>query len=216
VSPHLDLQLSGRLLGIEVQRPAAGPPKMPSSIMPSAAIAPLSLSLSLSLLLLAVPPVGAEPPLGSRARHAHAHDAAHRVLQTGAAELCDIGGMFAGLSQIKLDADCQAGCAGGSGVCPADWLPSAADECSAACGRVFEPFWDRCGTMLTNAGMGGMDEMGAFCESSPEPRVPLSERLSNAHPPRALQMTAVSRASILREAAVPTAVRTPTIATARR
>lgn len=118
--------------------------------------------LLLVLLGVGVSCVGGAPQVGDGAWQVAAMRVKHRLLQQ--TQLCDIGGMFAGLSEIKLDADCQAGCAGGSGLCPAEWLPSAADECSAACGRVFEPFWDRCGTMLTNAGMGGMEEFGAFCK----------------------------------------------------
>ena len=76
--------------------------------------------------------------------------------------LCDIGAVFAKLSMIKSNADCVAGCAHGTGACPADWYPNSGDTCSAACGVVFEPFWDQCGAMLTTAGMGGMDEMGIF------------------------------------------------------
>ena len=56
------------------------------------------------------------------------------------AELCTIVDVFSKLTGIKTNLDCQAGCAGGSGACPVDWYPSAADECSAACGEVFEPF----------------------------------------------------------------------------
>jgi hypothetical protein len=56
------------------------------------------------------------------------------------AELCTIVDVFSKLTGIKTNLDCQAGCAGGSGACPVDWYPSAADECSAACGEMFEPF----------------------------------------------------------------------------
>ena len=66
---------------------------------------------------------------------------------------CSIGSVFSHLMSIKGDADCRAGCSGGSGLCPDDWYPSSADECSAECGAVFEPFWDRCGDLLTSAGM---------------------------------------------------------------
>jgi hypothetical protein len=108
---------------------------------------------------------------------------------------CAITIVFGQLMQIKGDPNCQAGCADGTGACPADWYPGGADICSAECGLVFEPFCtrfptparpcalpaaggrtdsrprcasgtgDSCGTMLTNAHMGGMDEMGLFCES---------------------------------------------------
>ena len=54
--------------------------------------------------------------------------------------MCSIGDMFGKLTQIKTDADCMAGCAGGTGACPAEWYPGAADECSPECGAVFEPF----------------------------------------------------------------------------
>ena len=56
------------------------------------------------------------------------------------AELCTIVDVFSKLTGIKTNLDCQAGCAGGTGACPADWYPSAADECSAPCGEIFEPF----------------------------------------------------------------------------
>ena len=54
--------------------------------------------------------------------------------------LCDIGAVFAKLSMIKSNADCVAGCAHGTGACPADWYPNSDDMCSAQCGVVFEPF----------------------------------------------------------------------------
>ena len=56
------------------------------------------------------------------------------------AELCTIADVFSKLTGIKTNLDCQAGCAAGTGACPPDWYPSAADECSPACGEVFEPF----------------------------------------------------------------------------
>ena len=71
--------------------------------------------------------------------------------------LCDIGTVFAKLNEIKSNPDCH------SQPAPPTWYPGRADTCNAACGIVFEPFWDQCGEMLTVAGMGGMDEMGIFC-----------------------------------------------------
>ena len=56
------------------------------------------------------------------------------------AELCTIADVFSKLTGIKTNLDCQAGCAAGTGACPPNWYPSAADECSPACGEVFEPF----------------------------------------------------------------------------
>ena len=41
-------------------------------------------------------------------------------------ELCDIASVFSQLSAIKTNPDCTAGCAQGSGQCPADWYPGAA------------------------------------------------------------------------------------------
>ena len=41
-------------------------------------------------------------------------------------ELCDIASVFSQLSAIKTNPDCAAGCAQGSGQCPADWYPGAA------------------------------------------------------------------------------------------
>lgn len=55
--------------------------------------------------------------------------------------VCSIQSMFSGLSAIKQDPDCRQGCDHNSGDCSQDWTPGSADECSAACGRVFEPFW---------------------------------------------------------------------------
>ena len=56
-------------------------------------------------------------------------------------ELCTIADVFGEMAQITTDPDCQAGCAGGTGVCPASWFPGSEDECSPQCGRIFEPFW---------------------------------------------------------------------------
>jgi hypothetical protein len=73
---------------------------------------------------------------------------------------CSIGAVFRKLAQIKGNKDCMAECAGGK--CPPNWYPGKNDKCSAKCGKVFEPFWDQCGQMLTAAKMGGMDGMGKF------------------------------------------------------
>jgi hypothetical protein len=80
-------------------------------------------------------------------------------------ELCSIADVFGQLQSIKGSKDCQAGCVGGK--CPPGWMPRKKDKCSAACGKVFEPFWDKCGKMLTSAHMGGMDQMGAFYVRGP-------------------------------------------------
>jgi hypothetical protein len=56
------------------------------------------------------------------------------------AQLCTIGDVFAKITTVKGDANCQAGCAQGTGVCPQNWYPGANDICNAECGRVFEPF----------------------------------------------------------------------------
>ena len=55
-------------------------------------------------------------------------------------QLCTIADVFGKMGQITTDADCLSGCAGGTGACPAQWYPSSQDECSPACGRIFEPF----------------------------------------------------------------------------
>ena len=55
-------------------------------------------------------------------------------------ELCTIADVFVKINSIKTDPDCEAGCAGGTGICPNDWYPTGSDECSGACGAVFEPF----------------------------------------------------------------------------
>ena len=101
-------------------------------------------------------------------------------------DACSISAVFSRLTEIKSDANCMAGCAGGSGECPPAWYPSGEDLCSAECGATFEPFvsaelrtrgtlhlplvnrrrlwpqWDQCGDMLSQAGMGGMEQMGMF------------------------------------------------------
>ena len=56
------------------------------------------------------------------------------------ASLCTIADVFGKMGQITTDPDCLSGCAGGTGACPAQWYPSSQDECSPACGRIFEPF----------------------------------------------------------------------------
>jgi hypothetical protein len=44
--------------------------------------------------------------------------------------------VFGKLLRIKTAPACRSGCAGGK--CPKDWIPGAADKCSAPCGKVFE------------------------------------------------------------------------------
>lgn len=85
---------------------------------------------------------------------------------------CTIMSVFQDLTAITTSAECQAGCNGGSGDCPDQWYPGAQDTCSSACGIVFEPFWDMCGVMLTEAQMGGMDEMGLFYDNCLESLYP--------------------------------------------
>ena len=81
--------------------------------------------------------------LAAAAAAAHAQAAAQvgaRPPKAVVTALCSIGDVFGKLTEIKTDADCAAGCAGGTGMCPAEWYPSAADTCSPECGQVFEPF----------------------------------------------------------------------------
>ena len=59
-------------------------------------------------------------------------------------QLCSIADVFGKMGQITTDADCLSGCAGGTGACPVQWYPSSQDECSPACGRIFEPFVSCC------------------------------------------------------------------------
>ena len=47
-------------------------------------------------------------------------------------------------------------------MCPDEWYPGQDDSCDPECGLLFEHFWDECGVILTNADLGGMDEMGNF------------------------------------------------------
>ena len=85
---------------------------------------------------------------------------------------CNIMDLFNELSAITTNPACTAGCSGGSGVCPPNWFPGAADVCSAECGAIFEPFWDECGSMLTQMNMGGMEQMGYFYDSCLETLYP--------------------------------------------
>ena len=50
-------------------------------------------------------------------------------------ELCDIASVFSQLSAIKTNPDCTAGCAQGSGQCPADWYPGVACAPPSSCRR---------------------------------------------------------------------------------
>ena len=53
-------------------------------------------------------------------------------------QLCTISDLFGKVQVITSDAACRSGCA--TGTCPPGWMPTAADQCSPECGRVFEPF----------------------------------------------------------------------------
>jgi hypothetical protein len=90
--------------------------------------------------------------------------AAPRVLQE-VASLCHIGSLFQHLTAITTNPACRHGCNDGSGDCPSEWYPSRADSCNIDCGKIFEPFWDECGEMLTEAQLGGMDEMFDFYDN---------------------------------------------------
>ena len=46
-------------------------------------------------------------------------------------------------TEITTDPNCMAGCAHGTGICPTQWYPGRADECSPDCGRVYEPFCEK-------------------------------------------------------------------------
>ena len=63
------------------------------------------------------------------------------VAQSVSGGECSIQSVFAGLTAIKEDENCRQGCNSNSGDCPEDWTPGSDDDCSAACGQVFEPFW---------------------------------------------------------------------------
>ena len=54
------------------------------------------------------------------------------------AQLCTIADVFGKLQGITTNEACRSGCA--TGACPPGWMPTAADQCSPECGRVFEPF----------------------------------------------------------------------------
>ena len=53
-------------------------------------------------------------------------------------DLCSIGDVYGKLNGITSNEQCRSGCA--QGICPTGWMPTADDECSPECGRVFEPF----------------------------------------------------------------------------
>jgi hypothetical protein len=53
-------------------------------------------------------------------------------------QLCTIADVFGKLQGITTNEACRSGCA--AGACPPGWMPTAADQCSPECGRVFEPF----------------------------------------------------------------------------
>ena len=90
-----------------------------------------------------------------------AAQAGSTVSKSAGSELCTVATVFSHLQDIKRSPDCRAGCAG-TGRCPPDWVPGAKDRCSAECGRIFEPFWDQCGSILTSVQMGGMKQMSTF------------------------------------------------------
>lgn len=86
-----------------------------------------------------------------------------------ASSSCNIMDMYAHLLSISSDEECRSGRNEGQGDPPgeqpgAQWFPGATDYCNAMCGAVFEPFYDQCGELLTSMDMGGMEEMGLFCE----------------------------------------------------
>eukprot|EP01052_Picozoa_sp_SAG31_P045033 SAG31_NODE_8074_length_1527_cov_6.789216_1_plen_216_part_10 len=92
----------------------------------------LATATTLMMLMVAPPLAAAQPP------------------PPPSSSSCSIQTVFAGLSDIKSDPDCQSGCnsavgdgSWGGGTCRADWTPGPHDTCNAACGRVFEPFWVR-------------------------------------------------------------------------
>ena len=82
---------------------------------------------------------------------------------------CNIMDMYAHLLSITSDEECRSGRNEGHGDLPGaqgeQWFPGATDYCNAMCGATFEPFWDQCGATLSSMNMGGMEEMGVFCES---------------------------------------------------
>ena len=87
------------------------------------------------------------------------------LLGGAAAQNCAISSMFTDLTLVTTSENCRAGCAEGTGVCPDEWYPGQDDSCDPECGLLFEHFWDECGDILNNAGIGGMDEMGNFYQN---------------------------------------------------
>jgi hypothetical protein len=88
-----------------------------------------------------------------------------QVVAPGSEAECDLAQMFQGLQRISTNEACHGGCETGRGECPPNWTPTGVDVCTSECGRIFEPFWDVCGTYLISAGLGGMDDMGQFYDN---------------------------------------------------
>lgn len=84
------------------------------------------------------------------------------ALSLGAAQECAIQDLVAHLNAIQTNEECQSGCNSKSADCPDAWIPGPADDCNAACARVFEPFWNACAEMINEMNMGGMEGMESF------------------------------------------------------
>lgn len=138
---------------------------------------------------------------------------------------CNIMDMYAHLLSITSDEECRSGRNEGHGDPPGaqgeEWFPGAADYCNAMCGATFEPFWDQCGATLSSMNMGGMEEMGAFCEcarlvllcSAP---FCLSAQVAPHGGRVALQTIRASSRCTHRASAAPSAISTRTIAISMR
>jgi len=118
-----------------------------------------------------------------RARRAAAAAAlAGALAATASAQSCELATLFAHLGEV------QEACCGGNDC--SSGYPGGADECTAECGEIFEPFWDGasppalaqplanpaviphvhrrlagCGEMLAAMGVGGTEGMETFYDT---------------------------------------------------
>ena len=86
------------------------------------------------------------------------------VWLSASAQECDLGGMMA--QSAVVTATC---CGADGSACGSSAVPT---SCDHACGDVFIPFWDSCGSLLLSLGMPGSDEFGFFASQCEDALVP--------------------------------------------
>lgn len=118
---------------------------------------------------------------GARRAAAAAAALAGALAATASAQSCELATLFAHLGEV------QEACCGGNDC--SSGYPGGADECTAECGEIFEPFWDGallpalaqpsgpladpavhrrlagCGEMLAAMGVGGTEGMETFYDT---------------------------------------------------